>query len=116
MIMAIALGLVIGLSGGLWLLVSIALVSQTLGSPQLTTLLGIISSFLTLPAFVLGGGWVGSRMLDVSELRTNLPAYLFTTVTVMLTISAYSILRLIIRLGRMTAVPETTRATRRTIR
>ena len=102
MLQAVSLGLIVGLSGGLWLVVSIALIARNLAPPTSTAILGLLSSFLTLPVFVLGGSWIGpgAKLIDGDILRTNSAAYLFTTVALIVTISGYPMFRLILWLGR----------------
>ena len=102
MLQAVSLGLIVGLSGGLWLVVSIALIARNLDPPNSSTILGLLSSFFTLPVFVLGGNWAGleSQLIDAQTLRENASIYLLTTFTLIVTMSGYTMLRLILWLGR----------------
>ncbi|MBV8979151.1 MAG: hypothetical protein JO261_07645 [Alphaproteobacteria bacterium] len=95
----LAIGLLVGMSGGLWLLLNITWIQAALkrGNARLAPAIG---SLLTLPAFLGGGTWAANSALGKALSPEAMLAYLIGLIVIIAAMNAWPCYRLILWCAR----------------
>jgi uncharacterized membrane protein len=100
LVTCIAVGSLVGVAGGVWLLFNIVWIYKAMEKGR-NGIVPQISSILTLPAFVGGGPWVTEKLIPVKDLTDYTALYFAPAVFIIVIINIWPCFRLIVSVSSM---------------
>jgi hypothetical protein len=99
-----ALGFIVGLVAGLAVLLLIRTVAG--GSRAVGSTLKVVGQLLAIPGTSLGAPWLGSQLLEGTDLASFLPPYAIALALTTVVVAGYPLAMFVVAVGRQVAPRE----------